>query len=484
MRDSNDPFFAAAGADFKGLELYRLAKEHLRRQHGTRSRSEKKALRDEALRLFHLSAQQGSVLAQLELADIFMPLPAWQDKYSIVQDVEQAIKWYRRAATHRGPEGLEAEFLLGILYFNGKHVDKDVDLAMASFRRAAKGGHLNAQKTLAHLLKGQSGVDRGDIEAVSLHTAMAERKRKSTQDLFGNSGYKGEKKSLPKHSSYLREVSSPLIASEQFDIGCAFGSCTIGWGTDTERAELWYMRSAKQGYAPAQFNLAMLIVGERGKSDFEHAIEWYRRAADQGDVWAMHRLGDLYMDARFDRNEDKAIGWWTLAADIGCVWSQFALSECYLGRHGGALRNGELEIKWLNQAAEQDHKTAQYRMARRFREGHGVPRDLRRARDWYLRAAEHSPVWNKRSFRFETALARIHLTKIYRDGDGVDENLQAAFFWASRTAAMSTSKVDEVAGIIREGSIIREDLRHQISPSDISRIEVELLEVGEEILAY
>lgn len=47
-------------------------------------------------------------------------------------------------------------------------------------------------------------------------------------------------------------------------------------------AAKWFRKSAKKGYAPAQFTLGVMYDDGRGVlHDEEKAIKWYRKAADQ-----------------------------------------------------------------------------------------------------------------------------------------------------------------------------------------------------------
>ena len=59
-----------------------------------------------------------------------------------------------------------------------------------------------------------------------------------------------------------------------------------GWGGVTKNqieAVEWYRRAATQGYAPAQYNLGvMLETGEGCAVDEDEAEKWYRKAAEQG----------------------------------------------------------------------------------------------------------------------------------------------------------------------------------------------------------
>ncbi len=74
---------------------------------------------------------------------------------------------------------------------------------------------------------------------------------------------------------------------------------------------------------------------------------------------------------------------------------------------------------WRSKAlAEQGDATAQYDMGRRYEMGDGVPSDLERARNWYLKAAKQGNAW-----------AQNNLGRIYGDGEGVTQDYLTAHMW-------------------------------------------------------
>ena len=64
--------------------------------------------------------------------------------------------------------------------------------------------------------------------------------------------------------------------------------------TPTERFTL-YARSAEEGHAVAQYNVAMMYAnGEAVNVDYQQAVYWFRKSADQRFAPAQLRLGELY----------------------------------------------------------------------------------------------------------------------------------------------------------------------------------------------
>ena len=59
-------------------------------------------------------------------------------------------------------------------------------------------------------------------------------------------------------------------------------------------AAKWYIKSAKQGYAPTQYNLGQLYeFGNGVNKDLAEAAIWYQKGAKQGHENAMKRLENI-----------------------------------------------------------------------------------------------------------------------------------------------------------------------------------------------
>ena len=88
---------------------------------------------------------------------------------------------------------------------------------------------------------------------------------------------------------------------------------------DDRMAVHWYRQAARQGFVPAQYNLAMMYERGRGvERDFGRAAMWYRRAATLGDVHAQHHLGEMYQQGRgVTRDPGEALRWIKRAAEQG-----------------------------------------------------------------------------------------------------------------------------------------------------------------------
>jgi TPR repeat protein len=127
---------------------------------------------------------------------------------------------------------------------------------------------------------------------------------------------------------------------------------------DRPRAARLYSGAAEQGYAPAQYNLAVAYdKGDGVVANLATAIDWYTRAASQGQADAQSNLGVLYFTGRGVERDD------VKGADL------------------------------TESAALRGYASAQDNLGKVYREGIGRPKDLVKAESWHRKAAEqgHPP---------------------------------------------------------------------------------------------
>lgn len=152
-----------------------------------------------------------------------------------------------------------------------------------------------------------------------------------------------------------------------------------------EEGERWLLKSAEQGYAPAQLayglyaRVANPSVGER----------WMLRAAEQGDTEAQFWLGVAY-----DQN-------WFGTVDI------------------------QKAIMWYRKAAERGNPDAQVELGEKYEDGEGVEQDYKLAAEWYRKAAQHVPNLGG------AGQGRNRLGLLYMQGLGVPQDYVQAYFWFS-----------------------------------------------------
>ncbi len=104
---------------------------------------------------------------------------------------------------------------------------------------------------------------------------------------------------------------------------------------------LWYRRAAEAGFAPAEFNIAVMYDSGVGTArNAAEAAVWYARAAAHGNARAEYNLAQLYTAGDgVPRNLDVAEAWyclcgsWTLGCgEKACVAACTSRPSCRAGR--------------------------------------------------------------------------------------------------------------------------------------------------------
>jgi TPR repeat protein len=122
----------------------------------------------------------------------------------------------------------------------------------------------------------------------------------------------------------------------------------------------WMLKSAEQGYVPAQARMGETYLPNFPKEnavipDYGDAERWLRLAASQGNAEAQERLGTGYEQGWFGVSDYReALRWLRSSAEQGLPWAQIELGRMY--RHGeGVPESDSIAASWFRKAA--DHFT-------------------------------------------------------------------------------------------------------------------------------
>jgi TPR repeat protein len=108
-------------------------------------------------------ANAGDAAAELAVADSYAAgNGAAREPRQLAADYQQAAAWYRKAADQGS---IVAQIHLADLYRDGRGVARDMTQAVAGYRKAAELGDAGAQGTLGLLYSVGMGVERDDVEA-------------------------------------------------------------------------------------------------------------------------------------------------------------------------------------------------------------------------------------------------------------------------------------------------------------------------------
>jgi hypothetical protein len=195
---------------------------------------------------------------------------------------------------------------------------------------------------------------------------------------------------------------APSDPSRTAELKQAQSSCKSG---DYARAFPVFLRLAQTGSAPAQHELARLLIGGHGtKKNEPQAFVWCKKSATQGYVPAEFELGRMYEDGIGTHDDiSEAVRWLQLASAHGSALAAYELSGICSAEAGGPA-GGEKEFeRYLQLACERGNSDAMERLGDLYRNGQFGPspkKDFKSALKWYQKAAE---IGNKESI-FKAAI--------------------------------------------------------------------------------
>lgn len=259
----------------------------------------------------------------------------YENGWGVVSNATEATKWYGKFLDWAKPEAKKgnahAQFNMGKCCWWGEGVEEDKAEAVKWYRKAAEHGNAEAQVHLGWCYDRGVGVDVNFGEAEKWHRKAAEQGCATAQSELAVSYFLGNRFGLDvkEANKWLDEALKREDARTQWFMG--LGYSLLFKEKDETEAVKWYRKSAEQGYAIAQVDLAKCYTEGKGvTSNYEEAARWYRKAAEQKHAKAQFELGRCYAHGNgVPCNAEEAVKWYSKAADQGISDAQFALSKCY-----------------------------------------------------------------------------------------------------------------------------------------------------------
>lgn len=228
-------------------------------------------------------------------------------------------------------------------------------------------------------------------------------------------------------------------------------------------AHKWFLKAARQGYAPAEVNLAVLLFAGWGtQANAGEALYWLRAAAEQGYAPAIFDLGIVYLQGcGVRRDYGEAFHFFEKGAALDDPAAQMNLG--YLYDQGlGVGQNRSEAAKWYRVAADQGEPRAQYNLADLYLRGEGVQLDESAAFAWFQKAALAGH-----------AEARIMLGSMYAAGRGTPVDPAAGYMWLALAVLQGDSranaKLEEVKSQLTAKELIEATVRAQTLAQQTSR---------------
>lgn len=292
------------------------------------------------------------------------PSGAPQDGSSKEEIVKEAIGLLKKIAERGHPD---AQYFLADCYANGIGSPKgkqDFDRAYPLFVLAAKHGHPDAAYRAGTCCEKGWGCRRDSSKALQ----------------------------------FYRKASSQSHPGSMYRLATAELNGELGLKRSAKEGVKWLKRSAENAtpeFPHALHELALLH--ERGIDnvlfvDPEYACELLAQAGEMGYAPSAYKLGVNYEYGRMGCPQDAglSIHMYNIAAQQNHKDACFSLTAWYLVGAPGILPQSDTEAYlWAKKAAEQNLAKAEYTVGYFTEMGVGTVKDLKEAKAWYTRAAEH-----------------------------------------------------------------------------------------------
>lgn len=362
------------------------------------------------------AAKNGHAGAQFMMGEM-----TWNG-WGMEEDEEKAAYWYAEAAKQGHAA---AQYKLGFLYYLGNGVKKDYGEAIRWYELAAKGGNLEAAYNLGELYEKGRGCAEDMDKAIEYWKIAAEQGHESSLVALGDAYRdRGEKEEALKWFRIAEEkgnyyASQCISEMGELDVyqkrwayaekdpdGAYQKGLAYAEDNDYEEAYHWIYVAAEKGCVDARFELAqwyyngkakdgkspgmaaycMKIAAENGhvqamyeyawmlatgygvEQDLDEAETWAERAVEEGHDDAVDLMLSVkcatFFALRCELADDfeTAYRFYYIDAVKGDARAQYKVGVCYL-EGKGVPKDADKAIKWLKKAAEQDHDSAQNRLA-------------------------------------------------------------------------------------------------------------------------
>jgi TPR repeat protein len=158
-------------------------------------------------------------------------------------------------------------------------------------------------------------------------------------------------------------------------------------GHDFRQAAVYFRKAADDGYAPAQYNLALLCASGQGvDTNRAEALHLFLLAASRGAPRAMHAAGAaLFLGRGVEADQSTAIAWFSKAAEAGDARALCCRGVLLLAG-ASSPDSAAAGLADVTTAAQAGNPVARYDLGVAHAEGRGTAQDFREALRW-LRSA-------------------------------------------------------------------------------------------------
>ncbi len=256
-------------------------------------------------------------------------------------------------------------------------------IAVFWYRKAAMGGHIDAQVKLASCYEEGRGAPQNKDEAMKWYKKAATEGDRSALVKYLRLKYDNKTyKEVIRNKIDLLSNADKGIRDSQFLLGEWFRSHY------REEAVVWYTKAAQSGHVEAMFRLGECYEMGLNVCNFSEALKWYIKAAKGGNKSAQLRLARAYLYGNMiAKDVGEALKWYNLVgkgfdgADLCNIGYAYDIGDT-------VSVNKFKAVEFYRQAAEKGDSSAQYNLGVCYENGSGVSRNIIAAKYWYKEAAK------------------------------------------------------------------------------------------------
>ncbi len=417
-------------------------------QQGLRYEQAESADWEQAARFYQQAADRHYAPAQFRLGLLYL------EGKGVNRDLEKASMFIHLAATQGHPDAL---LLYGDLLRDGKGVSRNLQKAASFYERAADKGVSEANLRLAHLFKEPEQLERDDQVAARFYERAAAEGNLEALVWLGQY-YDQEQGDLDKAKEYFSIAAEKQSSEAQYWMGIHYIRGT--WGFDqAERGVEYLQEAAHKGVIAAQEQLgAVYFQGEFVQRDYAEALSLWKKAAEQGSAYASVRLGDMYFQGVGEKVDySLAVAYYRSAARMDYPLGQVGLGVAYYSGKGVEQADSKEAFRLFQLAASQGNAQGFYWLGKCYVEGAGVESSPTRAFEAFTRAyesGEKEALWYLGRMHLygegvrqdvaqglelltlsasgENPFAQLLLAKAYYEGEHVDKDNNQAFYWVEK----------------------------------------------------
>lgn len=327
-----------------------------------------------ALKFWVPLADRGNAAAQYNVGIIYF------DGKGVPRDVKKAFKWLRIASHQKHKK---AQNKLAAMYASGIGIDQDYVKAFQWYQKAAGLGLAEAQFNLGEMYYHGKGVEKSEVEAKKWWL-------KASRQQWPNAKLRLTGK---KPTKIVKKQAAPPVETPAVNAPALSNTSSAPLPAIIPAPTVVLKKSAinlNPDEPMQQYILGRKYFSGKGlKKDIKQAFKWWKKSAELDNPAAQYSLAMLYFSGRgVKQNDAAAFQWLTRSAASGYAIAQNNLGIMFeYGR--GTEKNFALALRWYERAADSGHQRAQFNLGTMYHHGRGVKRNINKAKEWYQKAAKN-----------------------------------------------------------------------------------------------